>query len=875
MALVNKKLTELTEAASTTEDALIHIVEPDDISQSPTGSSYKIKKSNFLQEVYSVMMALLGTKLESVQAGTNVTVDNTDPLNPIVSASGGGATNLGYTASPTNGIVTSDTGTDATLPLADATNAGLLKPAKFTVLENTSGTNSGDNATNTQYSGLAGEIDALENTVVAPYIEMIDFNGAVLTSLANSRTYVETFSSATKTNELYYITPDNWGVYRFSVPIDTDFDLANEFCGVGDAKHIQFVDKFGLARKFGADAFALNLYDNVLGRKDGIEATDTFFDGAIPKTKNTIYRITSLGTDGFKDYTGRVDINKFGVDGTQTLPSDIFTTANECLVVTDLANKYNDGGSPDADVLQIITNLSNVNSAVSYDGVDGGSDVVEVVKTLNTSNSETYGDSITIGSGSTSGNSYRELITALYTLTNTSRAVSGSGIYSALSLFYANINPAHGKVNFLMSGFNDVRRGGSGVKTTAKLTNGYRGFIVNHFLDRYYSGNSGHASIVTSGTWTSYAATTVGGKTAGAYSSVNGNYMEYTFTDNNVVVAMISGDGVAEVHGTFTVHIDGVLQGSYTLNEQTDGISDGVNSNTRASYMLYFGGLEDATHVIKITHTNTATLPIDFFGNLKQPKFSNPLVLLEAPKMNSTGYAISPANATDGIIDALNVSLNTVVSEFSTDYPIYVSQTNDYYDVTTGLSVDNIHPNDVGYRQIYTSVYEKLRTLVVDKSVAVSVLTTNNTWTGTNDYSQRIKANLGLQVQGQLSSPTGAGIELEYNAGDVYLTSYNRTSSAWLNKIIRALTIRMTISGSEVARFMSDGLLIGTTSGDGVNKLQVNGNVKSSQYRLSALNTAPATSTSTGTLGEIRIDASYIYVCTATNTWVRSPLSTF
>lgn len=57
---------------------------------------------------------------------------------------GSGSTNLGYTASPTNGVVTSDTGTDATLPLADGTNAGLLKPAKFAVLENTSGTNTGD-----------------------------------------------------------------------------------------------------------------------------------------------------------------------------------------------------------------------------------------------------------------------------------------------------------------------------------------------------------------------------------------------------------------------------------------------------------------------------------------------------------------------------------------------------------------------------------------------------------------------------------------------------------------------------------------------------------------------------------------------------------
>ena len=38
---------------------------------------------------------------------------------------GGGATNLGYTPSASNGIVTSSTGTDATIPLANGTDAGL------------------------------------------------------------------------------------------------------------------------------------------------------------------------------------------------------------------------------------------------------------------------------------------------------------------------------------------------------------------------------------------------------------------------------------------------------------------------------------------------------------------------------------------------------------------------------------------------------------------------------------------------------------------------------------------------------------------------------------------------------------------------------
>lgn len=41
----------------------------------------------------------------------------------------GGATNLGYTAGPTQGIVTSDTGADATIPGVDGANAGLMLPA--------------------------------------------------------------------------------------------------------------------------------------------------------------------------------------------------------------------------------------------------------------------------------------------------------------------------------------------------------------------------------------------------------------------------------------------------------------------------------------------------------------------------------------------------------------------------------------------------------------------------------------------------------------------------------------------------------------------------------------------------------------------------
>jgi hypothetical protein len=47
------------------------------------------------------------------------------------------------------------------------------------------------------------------------------------------------------------------------------------------------------------------------------------------------------------------------------------------------------------------------------------------------------------------------------------------------------------------------------------------------------------------------------------------------------------------------------------------------------------------------------------------------------------------------------------------------------------------------------------------------------------------------------------------------------------------------------------------------------------QFKLSALNTAPSSATDTGTLGEIRYDANYMYVCVATNTWKRTALSSW
>jgi hypothetical protein len=73
------------------------------------------------------------TETVSITVNPNLTTVN---INQVSGGGGGGATDLAYIATPTNGTVTSSTGSGATIPLADGTNAGLLTPAEKTKIAN-------------------------------------------------------------------------------------------------------------------------------------------------------------------------------------------------------------------------------------------------------------------------------------------------------------------------------------------------------------------------------------------------------------------------------------------------------------------------------------------------------------------------------------------------------------------------------------------------------------------------------------------------------------------------------------------------------------------------------------------------------------------
>lgn len=106
------------------------------------------------------------------------------------------------------------------------------------------------------------------------------------------------------------------------------------------------------------------------------------------------------------------------------------------------------------------------------------------------------------------------------------------------------------------------------------------------------------------------------------------------------------------------------------------------------------------------------------------------------------------------------------------------------------------------------------------------------------------------------------------NADNVVFT--NNTSGKYIAFYTDVSNLALVLSGGKVGIGK-----IPIVPLDIVGNVATTGTVTSTQYKLSALNTAPASATATGTLGEIRVVADYIYVCTATNTWVRAALTTW
>jgi hypothetical protein len=96
-----------------------------------------------------------------------------------------------------------------------------------------------------------------------------------------------------------------------------------------------------------------------------------------------------------------------------------------------------------------------------------------------------------------------------------------------------------------------------------------------------------------------------------------------------------------------------------------------------------------------------------------------------------------------------------------------------------------------------------------------------------------------------------------------------------LNQTITAADA--TGTANTLAHYNGSGALneAGEVTVDSSGNITSTANVTTATINLGALNTAPASASATGTVGQIRIDASHIYVCVASNTWKRVAIAAF
>lgn len=285
-------------------------------------------------------------------------------------------------------------------------------------------------------------------------------------------------------------------------------------------------------------------------------------------------------------------------------------------------------------------------------------------------------------------------------------AVGGRGILKAVTAAYENnaTNP-NNWIHTWMASFNDYRRGGMTVKTQNKHYNGLKSFIVNAFIDQAKPASD--ASVTKTGTWNNLGSGLIGdmaGHIGGnpIYSNVAGSTLTFTFTGQTLAMGYWGVDGVTEKGGDISLTIDGVPVANQSTDGMTDGISDGSDPNTRIQSTFFIKDLMEGSHTAVLTIdaiTPGGYIYIDYFATLKHPQNCATVLVYDIPKMNAAGYATVPANASDAVFDGGDLVQQDVIGLFP-EYPVIRIKTNDAYDVTTGLSGDNIHPNDVGFSQI-------------------------------------------------------------------------------------------------------------------------------------------------------------------------------
>lgn len=276
-------------------------------------------------------------------------------------------------------------------------------------------------------------------------------------------------------------------------------------------------------------------------------------------------------------------------------------------------------------------------------------------------------------------------------ITLTNKGVSGDGVADASELAHAVTNAGSTRHSLLI-GINDARQYGGTAAKLAHWKNGYMALLAYLGLPASDVVGARAGAITATGSWTNDAnngniavKTTTAGDKLAFTSTGDVLYVAYRITDSNGASA-------------FSIKSDTVTKGTYSCTPNAAIATQ--NGQTYMTQIARLTGLGAGAHSIEIISAAAGgTVVVEWVSAPTGPQANYPRVVIATiPNANSTGYAISPANASNTIVAQYNAALMDVFYTLSGDgLAIGVADLARQWDVSTMLSGDGLHPNSTGY----------------------------------------------------------------------------------------------------------------------------------------------------------------------------------
>lgn len=267
-----------------------------------------------------------GSGIQSIVAGTNVTVDDTDPLNPIVSASGGGG---GGTWGSITGTLSNQTDLQSALDGKVDENVAIVGATKTKITYDSKGlVTSGADAA---LSELTEDVNhrVVTDAQIATWNALI--GGSVFQSVWNATTNTPALASGVGTKGYYYIVNvagstnldgitdwkiGDWAIYDGTVWRKVDnTDAVSSVNGLTGAVSLDSSNvPDTLNKRYVTDA-QLVVVGNTSGTNTGDNATNSQYSGLAASKQDTLVSGTNIKTINSNSLLGSGDLVIAGGDG--------------------------------------------------------------------------------------------------------------------------------------------------------------------------------------------------------------------------------------------------------------------------------------------------------------------------------------------------------------------------------------------------------------------------------------------------------------------------------------------------------------------------------------------------------------------------------